>query len=299
MLLLAVGHLCAQHPVVVERPAMGTPWSITVFAADTALARRTIAAAYARIEEIEQSMSDYRSDSEINRLNRLPVRRWHPASEDLKQVMHFSLELARWSDGAFDPTVGPLSRLWRRAFRRQSFPEAGRIGAAKALVNHRKVKVDADRGIKFRSDSVQLDLGGIAKGYALDAAGEVLEAGGISCYLIDGGGDLLLGRPPPGRTGWRVATPSGSLDTSRVAIATSGSSYRFLERNGVRYSHLIDPRTGLGIIDPRSVTVLAPTGMAADALASAASVLGEAEWLRRRQKFPRAEVIWSSLEGRR
>ena len=275
---------------------MGTPWSVTVYAADTALARRTIDSAYARIEEIEQSMSDYRSDSEINRLSRLPVRRWHPASEDLVHVLGFSVELARWSDGAFDPTVGPLSRLWRRAFRRQSFPEADRIAAARARVDHRRVKVHPVGGIKFRRDSVRLDLGGIAKGYALDAAARVLESRGLRTFLIDGGGDLLLGDPPPGKSGWRVALPSGPIDTCRVAIATSGSRYRYLEHDGNRYSHLIDPRTGLGIIDPCSVTVMASTGMEADGLASAASVLGEKEWLRRRERFAHARIIWSIPE---
>ena len=276
---------------------MGTPWSITVYAFDTVHARRVIDSAYARIEEIEQSMSDYRGDSEINRLSRAPAGRWHAVSEELLQVMTLSLRLARWSDGAFDPTIGPLSRIWRRAFRRRVFPEAGSIGTAKALVDYRRVKVHPDKGIRFRRDGVRLDLGGIAKGYALDAAAQVLKRSGLPSFLIDGGGDLLLGEAPPGKPGWRVATPAGPIDTSRVAIATSGSSYRYLEQNGIRYSHLIDPRTGFGIVDPRSVTVLAPTGIQADGLASAASVLGEEGWSRRRADFPQARIIWSKPGG--
>ena len=275
---------------------MGTPWSVTVYAADTVFARRMVDSAYARVEQIEQSMSDYRADSEINRLTRLPKRRWRAVSEDLARVMTFSLGLARWSDGAFDPTVGPLSRLWRRAFRQRIFPEEDKIEAARRLVDYRRVRLHPSKGIRFRRDSLRLDLGGVAKGYALDAAAGVLRSSGLTAFLIDGGGDLVLGDAPPGRSGWRVATPSGPIDTCRVAIATSGSSYRYLEHDGNRYSHLIDPRTGLGIIDPRSVTVMASTGMEADGLASAASVLGEKEWLRRRERFAHARIIWSIAE---
>ena len=283
--------LQGQERVTVPRAAMGTPWSITVYASDTLQARQWIDSAYARVEEIEQSMSDYRSDSEINRLVRLPAQQWCPVSSDLFRVLTFSRQLARRSGGAFDPTIGPLSKLWRRAFRHQEFPAMADIQEARSRVQWKSLRLRRPNLVRLRRDGLQLDLGGIAKGYALDAAGEVLRDAGLRAYLIDGGGDLLLGAPPPGRTGWRVDTPEGQIDTAQVAIATSGAAYRYLEWEGIHYSHLIDPRTGLGITNPSLVTVMAPAGMGADALASALSVLGEAEGIKLLRRYRRVTAF--------
>lgn len=272
---------------------MGTPWSITVYATDTLSARAAVDRAYERIDQVEDRLSDYRYDSEINRLFRSPPGAWYPVSGDLHTVLAYSVRLAERSGGAFDPTVGPLSRLWRKAFRSQEFPPWERIRAAAARVHYQSLEIGPDHEVRWAGDSIQLDLGGVAKGYGLDAAAEVLRAAGIHSYLIDGGGDLLLGEPPPERSAWRVATPLGVLDTSGVAIATSGATFRYLEWNGTRYSHLIDPRTGLGLTDPRTITVIAPTGMTADGLASAASVLGEAAYAQRFDGLPDIRVHWA------
>ncbi|WP_157974401.1 FAD:protein FMN transferase [Lewinella sp. IMCC34183] len=292
LLLVCAPFLVAQHRVTVERAAMGTPWAMTVYALDTAAARRAIDSAYARVEQIEQSMSDYRADSEINRLARLPPRRFYPVSADLYRVLRFSRTLARRSRGAFDPTVGPLTKVWRRAFRQQRFPGKETVRAARARVQWQCLRLGRGDRVWLGRDSMQLDLGGVAKGYALDAAAAVLVEAGLPRFLIDGGGDLLLGDPPPQRAGWRIRVPAGPVDTSRVAVATSGSRFRYLEHDGQRYSHLIDPRTGYGLTDPREVTVVAPTAMVADALASAASVIGEGKKRRVAALFRSARVYW-------
>lgn len=273
---------------------MGTPWSLTVYAVDTVLARRAIERAFVRIDSLEQILSDYRADSELNRLVGRPPRHWYRSSKDLWQVLHFAHRLARKSRGAFDPTVGPLTRVWRRAFRRDEFPDAGTIVRARARVQYRFLRLRRGGEVWFSRDSMLIDLGGVGKGYALDAAAEVLREQGLTVYLIDGGGDLLLGAPPPGRGGWRVRTPFGTVDTANVAIATSGSAFRFLEHGGRRYSHLIDPRNGYGISDPRSVTVVAATGLVADGVASVASILGEQTFARWHRRLPRATVRWSA-----
>ncbi|NJB84654.1 thiamine biosynthesis lipoprotein [Lewinella marina] len=288
--------LAAQHRLTVSRAAMGTPWSITVVTSDTAAARNSIELAYARIEEIEQSMSDYRADSEINRLVRQAPRRWHPVSDDLYRVLTFSRQLARRSGGAFDPTVGPLTKIWRRALRQGVFPADSTVAAARSRVQWKDVRLRRAGRVWLARDDLELDLGGVAKGYALDAAAALLRRAGLHSYLIDGGGDLLLGEPPPGTAGWRIATPTGSLDTSRVAVATSGSRYRYLEKDGRRYSHLVDPRTGLGVTDPRSVTVIAPTGLLADGLASTLSVTGEAGGQSVMRSYPNVIFYWSDPE---
>lgn len=273
---------------------MGTAWSIQVYALDQAAARHAVDRAFARVEAIEQCMSDFRADSEINRLAESAPGSWRPVSAELYAVLRFSLRLARWSDGAFDPTVGPLTRLWRRAFRQRQFPARDKIRLAGRRVGYRRVALRGGREIRLAEPGIWLDLGGVAKGFALDAAGDVLDSAGFASYLIDGGGDLLLGAPPPGRRGWRVATPAGTVDTARIAIATSGSAYRFLEWEGIRYSHLIDPRTGYGLTDPRSVTVYGPTGMQADGWASAVSIMGEAAWHRLQRRYPDITLDWSA-----
>nr|WP_256534219.1 FAD:protein FMN transferase [Lewinella sp. JB7] len=254
---------------------MGTPWSVIVYATDTLTARKWVEAAFARIEAVEQSMSDYRTDSEINRLVRRTPRMYHPVSCDLYRVLRFSRALARRSGGAFDPTVGPLSKLWRRAIRHQTLPTEEELRQAGTRVQWKYLRLRRPNRVWLARDDLQLDLGGVAKGYALDAAGDVLRSAGLDCFLIDGGGDLLLGAPPPGRTGWEIQTPDGPVTAARVAIATSGAEYRHLEWEGRRYSHLVDPRTGLGIAAPRPVTVMAPRAMVADGLASAVSVMEE------------------------
>ena len=278
----------ATAQTTVTRPAMGTPWTVTVYAADTTQARRAIDSAFARIEAIEQVASDYRADSELNQLTRLPVRQYHRVSDDLLHLLTVSLELSRHSAGAFDPTVGPLTKLWRRAIRQQQFPTEQAIAAARTRVGSKHVRLRRGGRVRLARDSMQLDLGGIAKGYALDAAGAVLQHLGITSYLIDGGGDLLLGAPPTGRASWRVTTPAGPVDTSRVAIATSGASYRYLEHDGRRYSHIVDPRTGVGVTRPESVTVFAPTATVADGLASALSVLDQRRAQRLLRHYPGA-----------
>ena len=272
---------------------MGTPWSVTVYARDTLHAHRAIERAFARIDSLEQVLSDYRADSELNRLTGKPARRWHRSSQDLWNVLHIARRLARQSGGAFDPTIGPLTKVWRRAFRRGEFPDTASIVRARTRVQYESLRLRRGNRIWFARDSLQLDLGGVGKGYALDAAGRVLRDHGLPVFLIDGGGDLLLGAPPPQRRGWRVATPVGVVDTAGVAIATSGSEFRYLDHGGRRYSHLIDPRSGYGIEDPRSVTVFAATGTLADGLASVASILGERDFARRRRRLPRATVRWS------
>ena len=276
-LLLAVGLLVpvtapAQTRITTTRPAMGTPWQISCYATDTLLAHRAIDSAFARIEAVEQSMSDYRPDSEIRTVSRLPARQFHPVSVDLYRVLTFSQELHRHSQGAFDVTIGWLTKRWRRAIRQQEFPTDGTQEGAGPQVQRMPYRLDPTRGLWLAHDSLHFDLGGVAKGYGLDMAGEVLRSFGIYCFLIDGGGDLLLGDAPPGCEGWTIALPYDHLDTANVAIASSGSSYRYLLHDGLRYSHLLDPRTGVGVTHDETITVLAPTGMVADGLASALSI---------------------------
>ena len=267
----------AQDTLRVERthPAMGTQFRIVVYVTDSASAIPVIERAFARVDTLEQIMSDYRNDSELNRLSRTAGRDTFVAvREDLWYVLQLAQRVSRRSRGAFDVSIGPLSKLWRRAFRQREMPDGEDIALAQSRVDYRWIELrKRDHRVRLRGKDLRLDLGGIAKGYAIDAAAAVLREAGITRLLVDGGGDLYLGDPPPGRPGWRVRSPQGETELRNVAIATSGDQYRYLEWKGRRYSHLIDPRTGYGVTHRRSVTVQAPSAVVADALASAASIL--------------------------
>lgn len=266
------------------RPAMGSTFEIVLYAPDETTAQRAFEAAYHRIDALNRVFSDYDSESEASRLSRqAPMDRSVPVSPEMLHVLQYSVRLSETTEGAFDVTVGPLSRLWRRARRQGQLPSPERLEEARAAVGYRHLELDTgDQRLRLTAAGMRLDFGGIAKGYACDAALAAMRNAGVTRALVNGGGDLALGEPPPGQAGWRIGVaplqpddpPSRVLHLARCGVATSGDAWQFTEIDGTRYSHILDPRTGLGIESRSSVTVLAPDGMAADALASAVSVLG-------------------------
>jgi FAD:protein FMN transferase len=223
-------------------------------------------------------LSDYEPESGLNTFDATAGDgHWHTLPADLWQVLYKAQQVCRRSGGAFDVSIGPLSRLWQRAFRRQALPDVLLLAKALKRVNGHWVKLKAHghRG-KLIRPGMELDLGGIAKGYALDEMAEIIKGHGLRTYLLDGGGDLLAGAPPPDAAGWHIQAPGDTtLVIRHEALATSGDRYQFLEHEGKRYSHLIDPRTGYGVLHQRTVTVRAPTATRADAWASACSILSE------------------------
>ena len=175
-----------------------------------------------------------------------------------------------------------MTKLWRKAFRLKEFPTDSDISRAAGTVGYEGIVMKAkNKTVKLDKEGMRLDFGGIAKGYAVDEAMAWLKVSGINMFLVDGGGDILVGIAPPGKQGWEIEVPdkfmNGELTFKKAfykntAIATSGDTYRYLEHEGKRYSHIIDPRTGYGLTNRRVVTVTAPTCMTADAWATAASV---------------------------
>ena len=266
---------------------MGTMFRLVLYAPDAETAERAASAAFARIDALNAILSDYDPASELSRLSpRGASTEPLPVSAELFEVLAHAQGLARESDGAFDVTVGPIARLWRRARRRGELPSDERLRAASVAVGHAKLELDAElRTVRLLVPEMSLDLGAIAKGYALDEALAALRRHGIERALIDGGGDVVVGRAPPGRNGWRVGLidfegerGGAGLEVAAAAVATSGDLARFVELDGVRYSHLIDPRSAQALTERRLVTVVVSSGprpgMRADALASAIAVLG-------------------------
>jgi len=280
---------------------MGTKFIIVLYAADAPSANRAFKAAFSRIAQLDGELSDYDPASELSRLGDSgPVGHPIPVSDDLFTVLAAAEAVSCWSDGAFDVTVGPLTKLWRRARRQHRLPSPERLAAARKAVGWKKLVLDADQHTaRLDAPNMRLDLGGIAKGFAVDQALATLRGLGVNRALVNASGDLAAADPPPGKPGWKVAiaplkpdrppTHFGLL-TNR-AIATSGDAYQYVDIDGVRYSHIVDPRTEFGLRRRSSVSVLANTCTVADALASAASVLDPTAALARIKCRPGTDVM--------
>jgi len=234
-------------------------------------------AAFARIAALENLLSDWRPNSEVRQLSTHPDSAV-AVSEALFEVTARALAMSRASDGAFDPTVGPLVALWRGARASGRAPSDSAVRAARTSVGWQRVRLDSTSRSITLPRGTQLDLGGIAKGWILGEAAATLRGLGVSVFLVEAGGDLFLGDAPPARHGWTitVSTPRGdsTLTLRNVAVSTSGPSVQFVEIDGVRYSHVMDPRSGWPLMTPFEVTVLHGDPATADALATTITVLG-------------------------
>jgi thiamine biosynthesis lipoprotein len=264
-------------------PHMGTRVRITLYAPDEPMAERASRAAFRRVAELNGIMSDYLPESELMRLCAKAGGPAVPVSPDLFAVLARAAEVSRLSDGAFDVTVGPVVRLWRRARRTQLMPPADQLAAARALVGQSLVTLDpVARTVKLAKPGMQLDLGGIAKGYAAEAAQAVLKQHGVTRALVAAGGDIAVSGPPPGAPAWRVGIAAAPGDDAEgpvlhlrdAAVSTAGDREQYAEIGGKRYAHIIDPRTGLGLTDTWQVTVVADNDTTADAWDTALVVLG-------------------------
>jgi thiamine biosynthesis lipoprotein len=267
-----------------SQPQMGVPFKIILYAADVAQAKKVATAAYARISVLNTILSNYETDSELSQLGyRSGIQGWTPVSSDLFRIISRSQRLSQVTDGAFDLTIGPVAASWRNARRTKTFPKKGQLSRFLKRVGWQHLKVDySRRQICLNSTGMRLDPGGIAKGDALDQALMVLQQHGIESALVAGAGDIAVTAPPPGREAWRIQLSefnekAGHLptyvDLKDQAIATSGDFFQFVEIDGIRYSHIVDPKSGIGLTERRLVTVIASRGIEADSLATALSVL--------------------------
>ncbi|MCS7046600.1 MAG: FAD:protein FMN transferase [Gemmataceae bacterium] len=267
-----------------QEPHMGTLFRIVLYAPDEGTAKAAAKEAFARVAELNRIMSDYLADSELMQLCQRAGGDPVPVSADLFAVLHKADEIARLSDGAFDVSIGPVVRLWRTARKTKKLPDPEQLKQALAKVDFRKIRLDAQRRtVQLLLVGMLLDLGGIAKGYAADAILAVLRRHGITRALAGAGGDVVVGDPPPDAKAWKIGImpltgtpdePIRYLALSNAAVSTAGDLNQFVQIDGRRYSHIVDPRTGMGLLGRHSVTVIAPTGLEADGLDTAACVLG-------------------------
>lgn len=279
----------ATQEISHAEPCMGTLFRVVVHTGNEQQGYEAIRHAFRRAHDLDAKLSDYKADSELMRLQREGYGRPFAASEDLFRVVQKAQQIAGDSEGRFDITVGPLSQLWRQSRKAGRLPERAALREARGRVGYRKVRLDAGmRTITLLHAGMQLDLGGIAKGYAADAMLETLREHGIGAALVVAGGDVAVSGPPGGEAGWKVGVAPEELNSSttltlllaRQAVSTSGAHRQHVMIDGVRYSHIVDPRTGLGLTHSATVSVVAPSATESDALATAASVMGPRDGLR-------------------
>lgn len=280
---------------------MGSVFNLVLYSPDAPTASRASRAAFDRIAALDAIMSDYNPESELMRLcdqaGGPPVR----VSKELFDILDRAREASERSGGAFDVTVGPVVRLWRRARRERKLPGPERLAQARKLVDYRLVRLDKKaQTVQLMNRGMKLDLGGIAKGYASGEAIAVMKRQGVDRALVAGAGDIVASGPPPGRDGWTIGiarldpasgAPERFVSLKNAAISTAGDAERYVEIDSKRYSHIVDPRTGLGVVDRCSVTVIAPDGASADSLDTAAYILGPERGLKLIESVEGASAI--------
>lgn len=292
LLLIGAGLGCASRPrqalgrFEFESVQMAIPFRIVLYAADGAVATNAARAAWERVAALNRVFSDYDPGSELSQLGATsPHDRPVAVSRDMFRLLSRAREVSEASGGAFDVTLGPLTQLWRRSRRQRELPDASKLGAALAATGWGSVELHPGRvpSVRLLRPGMRLDAGGIAKGYALDEATRVLAEHGIRTSLVAGAGDIVVTGPPPGQDGWTIevaaldvpgAPPPRRVRLRHASLCTSGDVFQHVQIGGVRYSHIVDPRTGLGLTDHGLVTVIGADGMTTDALSTAISVAG-------------------------
>jgi thiamine biosynthesis lipoprotein len=285
--LLVITSLVAALPASAEkfrfeRPLMGTRFMVVCHADDREAATKAAAAAFQTAEEVNATASDYLPESELSSLSTKSTGTPIPLSPLLYGLLEHSRRMAEATDGAFDPTLGPLTRLWRETRDARRLPDPEKLQSARDRTGWRNFTLDPEsRTITLHREDMGFDLGAVAKGYAADLMLESLSKSGIRKAMIAAGGEIRLGDAPPGKEGWRVAVrtfdptqPDEVVVLSNAAVSTSGDLYQSVEIDGIRYSHILSPRTGLGLTRRTAAMVIADEAKLSDALSTAACVLG-------------------------
>ena len=278
------------QPLKRSQMIMGTMVEITVIPPDD----EAIKAAFEEIKKVDVLMSTYKENSEVSILNREGENR---LSAETLQVIREAINFSEITGGAFDITCRPLINLWKKAKKEKVIPSPEQIKEALSLVGYEKILLEGEM-VRFKQKGMQIDLGGIAKGYAVDRAIEALRKNGIRRALVNAGGDLYALGSGPGGEKWQVGIQDprqenkllGIIKVKDAGVATSGDYRRYFTIEGRRFSHIVDPKTGQTVQDvPMSVTVIAPDATTTDALATGVFVLGPHAGIELIESLPQVE----------
>ena len=281
------------------RYLMGTSVQIAARGADEAYRQAAIEESFAAIQEVDRLMSNYRDDSELARVNARAAAEAVKVSDPLFAVLQAAQEVSARSQGAFDVTVGPLVKLWGFHDRKPHVPTPEELAAVKPLISYRNLVLDpAARTVRFTRPGTEIDLGGIAKGFAVELAGGVMRRRGLSAFIDAGGNQYMVGRPA-NKGAWTLGIKDpeapehllGTVEVDEGSVSTSAQGTNFLIANGRKYGHILDPRTLEPAADRLSVTVVAKDATLADALSKVGFLLGPTKALAVIESFPGASAV--------
>lgn len=297
------GALPRLSPVGDSGTELGTAYDVVVMAADEARAREDLKAAREVLHECERHLSEWKDDSDITELNRSAYVKPFEAKGDLLKVIKASLQVSKATDGAFDITWLPLGRMWDDAAREGRLPSKEKIASVLKAVGPDKVEVNG-AFVRFTHPDTKIGLGGVAKGWIVDAVFLDLKKRGYDNLIVRIGGDMRTGgRGPDGKWNFRIVDPwdqgrfVGTFDLEDAAVSTSGQYYRYVEIEGKRYGHIIDPRTGWPAPFEGSVSVITHDSAMADALSKALFIMGPETGIAWAKKHPGIEVIYATKDG--
>lgn len=264
--------LSAQKRFEFTHPQMGTMFRVVVYTTDSLSAKNATQKAFVRLDELNMTLSDYREDSEVNTLCRTAgSSQYVKVSADLWNILQESVKAAKLSNGNFDVTIGPLTQLWRRMKRQKQLPTPTQISEAKAKIGIEKIVFNKkNQSIMLNTKGMRLDFGGIGKGFAEDEMMKILKENGIKAALIEAGGNIVVSDSPADSSkGWEVFINKEKYFLKNCGISTSGDAYQFVEIDGKKYAHILDPKTGIGFAEPHQVSIIAKDGTISDWISTA------------------------------
>jgi thiamine biosynthesis lipoprotein len=286
---------------------MGTVFTLYLYARDDLDAQTSFEVAFEEIERVEEALSNYRASSELSRINRLAAQQAVTTDPEVFDLLATALAYGHQSHGAFDITVGPLMRAWGFFRGEGRYPTKDELSRAREIVGQDKVQLDAaTRTVRFACAGVELDLGAIGKGYAVDRVVQVLREAGVHAALVDAGSSTLYAmNAPPGKNGWTLRVPdpqdrSQTLSTVVLrdeSLSTSGSYENFFQLDGRSYCHVMDPREGIPVQGVLQTTLIASDSTTTDALSNAMFVLGPEAGMKMLSTVPDARGLWVSGPG--
>jgi FAD:protein FMN transferase len=287
-----------------SRMIMGTSVEITVSQVNSDVAGQAIDAAFGAIERVDILMSNYRQDSEVRRIVQNAGKEETIVSPETFEVIERAIYFGDLSEGALDVTIAPVFRLWN--FRDGKMPEGKTLRENLKKVDYRRIAIDRSKSSVYLPEAgMDLDLGAIAKGYAADCAGRVMRKIGVRDFIINPGGDLLVSGAKAHGVPWSIGIQHPRLPSEFVAVlkpdqgavVTSGDYKKYFIRDGKRYHHIINPATGYPAEEAQSVTIMAPSAMDADALATAVFVLGPKKGFTLLESLPDVHAIIIDKRG--
>ncbi len=305
ILILSPSFLQSSNLFKYHQVAMGTVIEITLIGDDEETANKAALQAFQEIKRIETIMSPWIDSSDVTQINRSAGKEWIEISPETIQVIKKAQDISELSEGRFDITVGPLTELWRKARENKVPPLKEDVKGKLDLANFKNIEVDKEGKVFLKKKGMAIDLGGIAKGYAVDRAFDALKSLGYRNLIVNAGGDLRVGGLKNNQP-WSIGIQNPRepqkiltrISVSDMAVATSGDYEKFFIHQGKRYHHIFNPRDGFPTEECQSVTIVTKDCMTADALATAIFVLGPEKGYALCRKLDGVECLIVDREGK-